>query len=53
MNVSLYLYFEKIRVAFYTIEAKTIVIYNLEINRELTASIFFYHMNGSKFMASI
>ena len=44
MNVSLYLHFEKIRVAVYTMEVETIVIYNLEI---LVTSIAFWFSYNS------
>ena len=50
MNVSLYLYFEKIRVALYTMEAETIVIYNLEIHDTLIVSGFLYNSIGSEHM---
>ena len=40
MDVSLYLHFKKIRVAFHTIEVETIVIFNMEIYDTLIGSEF-------------
>ena len=50
MDVSSYLHFEKIRVAFYTIDIESIVIYNLEIHDTSIASGFFYNSIGSEHM---
>ena len=52
MDVSLYLQFEKIRVAFYTIDIETMVIYNLKKYDTLSANKFFYNSIGSKHMVS-
>ena len=50
MDVSLYLHFKKIRVAFHTIEVETIVIFNMEIYDTLIGSDFLYNSIGSKHM---
>ena len=50
MTVSLYLYFEKIGVDLYTMEAETIEIYNLEIYDTSIASGILCNSIGSKHM---
>ena len=51
MDVSLYLFLQKFRVAFYTIDLETIVIYISEIQETLIASEFLHNSIGSKHMA--
>ena len=50
MDVSLYLHFEKIKVAFYTIDIETIVIYNQKIHDTLIAFGFLYNSIGLNHM---
>ena len=51
MVVSLYLHLQKFRVAFYTIDLETIVIYNLNIQETLIASEFLHNSIGSNHIA--
>ena len=51
MDVSLYLLLQKFRVAFYTIDLETIVIYNQKVLETLIASEFLYNSIGSTHMA--
>ena len=51
MDVSLYLLLQKFKVAFYTIDLETIVIYNHKVHETLIASEFLYNSIGSIHMA--